>query len=404
MKIVAFAGLLTLTLLAVGPAAVGKTDEANFVERALEGLSLGPGQQSGELIVFPLVAAEIPAALAVTPDVACDDLAFSEPEFPRKRYDVTIENSGDKTALLFGGGILTGGKLDRLVPQSVLVPPKSRLDIHTLPAEYPRDKRRGESAGKFSLGTAGGHATAPAFLRERAIFDPARNLVPIFISHYLKFRDKDDRRRSLAAIDESSLLASYCDACQNELGSFEPLGTKKVVGVVTAVRGRVLTLELFGSNRLFRAYFNPINRAHTYAAAAIALRAKDLGMPVPGKDDAEKAKAAARKEAEELLEAIRSKARYRDGERPKGAIGETLLIRWASTDGTAIGLDGRLVHAVIFPENPFEEALYSRPLAVPPSGPEGGEGESLGELDRREDRGTLTEAEKRLLDRMRRRR
>jgi hypothetical protein len=59
------------------------------------------------------------------------------------------------------------------------------------------------------------------------------------------------------------------------------------------------------------------------------------------------------------------------------------------------------VHVVVFPENPFEEALYSRALRVPQD--DAGGGEPLGGLERREDRGNLSEYEKRLLERMRRR-
>ena len=47
----------------------------------------------------------------------------------------------------------------------------------------------------------------------------------------------------------------------------------------------------------------------------------------------------------------------------------------------AIGLDGRLLHAAIYPENPFEEALFSRPLEPPPES--SGMETSFGELDRR---------------------
>jgi hypothetical protein len=394
--------ILTLSALMLAPAAPAKEDAdgGNFFEQALGAITLGPGKRVDELVIFPLLAEKDPAPLPVAGDAWTKGLGFAEPDFPRKRYDLAVENGGEKTVLLFGGGVVVGGRLDRLVPRDVLVPAGSGVEIHALPAEFPKDRRK--EAAPFELNHASGRSVAPAFLRERAAFDPSRYLVPIFVSHYLAFRAPDDERRSLASIDESPLLAQYCDACHAKIAAFPGLDSKKVVGIVTAVRGRVLTLELFGTNGLFRAYFPSITRAHSYAAAAVALRAKDLGMPIPGGDVPEKTIEKARDQAEKLLAELREKSRFKEGDEIDGEVGEFLLIRSPKSDGTAIGLDGRLVHAVVYPENPFEEALYSRPFDLP----EGGSGleTTFGELERREDRGTLSEYEKRLLDRMRSRR
>ncbi|MHC5011395.1 MAG: hypothetical protein ACYTG6_10655 [Planctomycetota bacterium] len=111
-----------------------------------------------------------------------------------------------------------------------------------------------------------------------------------------------------------------------------------------------------------------------------------------------------KKEAEKLLERM-TRARYRSDDLPDGAVGEALLIRTTRDHGRAIALDGRLVHAAIFPHDPFETALYSYDLELPEEVDEdvsGGPG--VTELERRA--GTpgqrLTEYEKRLLERMRR--
>jgi hypothetical protein len=59
---------------------------------------------------------------------------------------------------------------------------------------------------------------------------------------------------------------------------------------------------------------------------------------------------------------------------------------------------------LVFPHDPFERRLYAKPL-LPPDGEQEDEDVDVGELERRADSGRrLTEYERRLLDRMRRRR
>jgi hypothetical protein len=367
---------------------------------ALEGVELGDGIVAEPLIMFPLVAKQPPAKLAVKADREAEGLTFAEPEFPARRYNLEIGNAGAGTVLMLGGGVVVGGRLDRLIESSILLPSKSRVEVEVLPAEYPRDRRA--EAKPFRLLHSTGGGLAPPFLRERAIYDPSRLLVPVFVSHFLAFREKGDKRRSLAAIDDASALNDFCIACQRGLASVPDLAEKRVVGMVVAVRGRIQTIELFGSNALFRSYFAPLLRSQVYAAAVVELRAKELGMPVPREGDANRAVRAARERAEKTLAGLRARVRTRQIRRPSGTTGESLLVRIAGATGHAAILDGRLVHTVVFPANPFEEALFSRELKPPA---ESGESETgSGALERRADRGTLSEYERRLLERMRQRR
>ena len=76
--------------------------------------------------------------------------------------------------------------------------------------------------------------------------------------------------------------------------------------------------------------------------------------------------------------------------------------------GSALLLDGRLVHLVLHPDDPFEYGLYSTALTpVDPEDADTGEDDEtpgVSELDRRAGSGArLTEAEKRLLERLRNR-
>lgn len=395
--------LVLALALAAFPAAADETSK-NFLADALAVVELGEPVRSDQIILIPLLLKEKPKdAPAVVADRATPKLSFEEPAWPERRFNVDVRNDDDRPVLLFGGGVLVGGKLDRMVPRDLLVPSGATVEVRMLPAEY-MQRYRSKPAPFTQHGTL-----APAYLRERAIRSPSRNLVPTFVSHFLEFRAKGDDRLSLAAVDESPALAKYCASCQVALATFPDIGGKRVVGYVTAVRGRVHSVELFGSNALLRTYFEPLIRAHAYAAAAIALRAKRVGFPLP--DSGAEALDKARGMAAKLLERLQGKASYRPGKLPADTAGEVLLLRAGGTNGYGIGHEGRLVHATVFPYDPFEGRLYAKRLRPPPEpkDPDDPEREdddpTLGELSRREAAGIpLTPYEQRLLERLKRRR
>jgi hypothetical protein len=361
----------------------------------LERVTLGDPMQSGPLVLVPLVIDKAPELPDVAPGLGAEGLKFREAAWPKRRFDVEVENTDDQPLLVLGGSILVGGKLDRMAPRDVLVPPGTTLEVHMLPAEYQQRYRSKPQPfhAHFTL--------APAYLRERAFANPYRNLVPTFVSHFLEFRPAGDDRLSLAAVDQSPTLAKYCVDCQAGLAKFPDVAGQRVVGFITAVRGHVHSAELFGHNSLLKAYFEPLIRAHTYAAAAIELRAARIGFRLP-KSEAD-AVAKARKMAAELLEKLQTKLRYRDGDVPAGSAGDALLFKVGGTSGYALGHGGRLVHAAVFPYDPFERRLYARPVVPPDTGEE--EEPGIAELERREASGRrLSEYEKRLLERIRKRR
>ncbi len=394
-RVVQLTLLLTIALLSA-PLADAKDKEPNFVQSFLAGVEVGPGQVTEELIIFPLIAKEKPDRLAIQPSTWAEKVGYSEPEFPKRRYNLAIASNEPKTLLVLGGTVIGGGNRDRVAPQDVLIASGERTEIRTIPAAPASDHRK--TALPFRLGSA----LAPPYIRERAEFSPSSTLVPNFVSHFLDFRNDKDKRKSLSALNASTELNKLCLPCHESLSAFPTAGGGKVIGLVTAVRGRIRSFEAFGDNRLFKAWFGPLLKSHTFAAAAIAAKAKRLRMPVPGKGDPEKALEETRKKAQKLLDSIK-KSSFRENDVPKGSIGESLIMRTSnSTRGTAIGLEGRLVHMALFPYEPFEHALFSSRLK-PPREDDGGYGESgEPELTRRlRQGGRLSEYEKRLLARMR---
>ena len=403
---ISWPSLALAVLLLAAPATVRAEDDAgakedtrNFAQRVIGDIRLGEGIQANQVTIFPLVTNVVPPETDVVADTQTPDLVFAEPEFPRRRYNVEVTNNGAAPVLLLGGTILEGGLRDRFVAHDVLLPPGKAIEIHTLPAASVNDKRK--EAKPFTVSPI----LAPPYLQEKALFGGNHNLVTGFIPHFFEFRNEGDERRSLVAINDSNQLAQYCLVCHKTLAAFpEPKEPRQqVVGSISAVRGRIQSLVIFGENRLLRAYFEPMLKGHSFAAAAIELRAKKLGIPLPGQDDPEATLLVVQEEAQRLLDRL-VLAKYRDDEVIEGQLGEALLLRTSDgTRGRALGLDGKLIHLVVFPHDPFENRLYSQNLN-PPDEDLLDDPERIGLTEGNRRAATpgqrLTEAEKRVIDRL----
>ena len=192
--------LLLVALLAAPIAGAKEEKKPNFVQSFLAGVELGLGQFTEDLIVFPLIAKEKPERLAIMPNTWAKNIAYIEPDLPKRRFNVGVANNETKPLLLLGGTLLGGGKRDRLVTHDVLVEAGGRVEMRTIVTAPPKDGRK--EAVPFRLGSS----LAPPYVRERAEFNPTNTLVPSFVSHFLDFRNPDDKRKSLSALNASSEL------------------------------------------------------------------------------------------------------------------------------------------------------------------------------------------------------
>ncbi|MDA1195760.1 MAG: hypothetical protein O2894_11320 [Planctomycetota bacterium] len=390
-----FRVLALVLITAFGAPFAGAADEApDPISSFLEGLTIGEGTATAELIIFPVLAAEAPEKLDIKPAPWSENVGYSEPDLPKRRFNVGVANNEPGLLLLLGGTILGGGHRDRVFPQDVLIPAGARVEIESIAAAPASDQRK--EAAPFRVGSA----LAPPYIRERAEFSPTNTLVPNFVSHFLDFRNDGDERKSLSAVNASDKLTKLCLPCHESLAAFPTSDEGRVVGVVTAVRGRVRSLELFGDNRLLKAWFEPLLKSQTFAAAAIAVKAKKLRMELPDQGTADETMAGLKTAAEELLVRVQ-KAKFKESDTPKNSAGEYWIFRTSnSTRGAAISNEGRMLHMAVFPYEPFESALFGARVKAP------GEDDDYGdygqaELERKSRFGRLTEYEKRLLGRMR---
>jgi hypothetical protein len=398
--------LLLGILLLAGPAPVRAEDPplpapADLAKQLAAGLKqvyLADGLQADQVTLFPVYVLAEPAPLEVAAMVSGSAFAATEVEGKPDDLRVRVLNPGPRLALLLGGSILEGGKRDRIVARDVLIPSADARIVDVLPASMAGENRK--AAADFKLLDF----LAPPYVREAAITGATKSMVPKFVSHFLDFRNPSDTRKSLAAIGEADALAEYCLVCQRSLEAWpQRKGAGVVVGGLAVVRGRVQSLELFATNAQMVAWFEPVLQSLTFPAAAMQLRAKKIGLDLPKGDEATLTAATAA--AKDLLAQLGT-ATFEPRKMADGAIGQSFKVKLKDgTVGDAIALGDRLVHLALFPDDPFDRALYSKPME-PLVGDDASDDEEsregLAELARRQASGQrLTEAEKRILDRLR---
>jgi hypothetical protein len=396
--------LLVVALLAAtapaqeAPAVPG----SETMDRMLDRVTIMQGREYGAITLFPLVLNEgetvEPLGLDVIgPAALSGAVVVRDPKWPARRYNVEFESRGERPVFVLGGTILTGGRLDRMVSENLILEPGAKVEAATLPAEYPRDMRKGKDvADRMDVSSH----LAPVYLRKEALFERGTDLVPRFVSHFIGFRQQGDTRNSLQAVSESQDLERGIRMYRDAFGNLPALYEKRVVGWVAVVGGRIYNLELFGSNEMAAAHFPALLRAHAFPTTALRLRAESLGIKLPKTADPERFRPA----IDAFLETVR-KSERRCGIKPKGTLGASCLLRRSRVRGEVLALNGRLVHAAAIADLPFQDRLYGRPLPPPP-------GETpvsdFGAMEREDGDDVpnrrLTEFEKRLLERMRSRR
>lgn len=377
------------------PAAAPKAEEV--VAASLGALKLGEGLVADQVILFPLILATPPPVLEIAPALGGATVTFEEPAAGTER--VKVKNVAPKAALLLAGTVLEGGLRDRVVREDVLLPAGATVEVPTVPGSMSTDRRKEPKPFKVA------DFLAPPYLRDSALFrSGSASITSKFISHFLEFRNEGDKRRSLAAVGGSDTLAEYCLPCQRSMAQWpDKREAGFVVGGIAVVRGRVQALDTFATNALLVGWFSPLLKSLSFPAAAIELRAKKAGVPLPGGDDPKAVLDAATAAAKALAAGL-SKATLARRELPAGAAGELFTVTLPDGErGTALVAEGALLHLSLYPRDAFEYGLYAQPL-VPLEGEDvtGTDDDTLDPFAQRAKIGArLTEQERRLLERLR---
>ena len=197
-----------------------------------------------------------------------------------KVNELEIENTGDDEIFIQGGDIVKGGKQDRVLSVSLLVPPHSgRLPVEAYCVEAGRWSPRGaEDAQRFSSAdtrlpsrraklelagaVTGGNAAASGGVgaRQQQIW---QNVARIQGKLSENIGAPVAAPRSQTSLQLSLENGSLAREQAEYLKALEPRGSEAsdIVGYVFAVNGKVNSADIYSSNALFRKLWPTLLRA-----------------------------------------------------------------------------------------------------------------------------------------------
>ena len=351
---------LLVCLVFVSPARTEIPEGVDFIKAVFDVIELGDPIETETVILYPILAPRVPRDPGVTAQTRTKALSFAEPKKTRLKHDLEVTNNSDQPVLLLGGTVVEGGKRDRLVRRDHVIAPNATLVVRALPASAGSETRKEAIPFKMS------DAMAPLYLRAKADHGGSESTVTHFIERWLDMRDDGDERKSLAALSESSKLQKYTLRDREKASGLpKSMEDKLVVGVVASMYGRVQGLLLFGSNELLAAHVDTLVKGSTYASAAIELRAKQAGIPVPGEEDVEATRAAVAKDVKKLMANLQ-KAKIKQNKSDPGEAADRYAIKCSDqSSGYAVVHQGKLAHLAIYKYDLFANKLYGGKVAEP---------------------------------------
>ena len=275
--------------------------------------------------------------------------------------ELQIENTGPEQVFVQAGDIVKGGKQDRVLTVSFLLPPKSgRMPIASFCVEQGRWSARGrEEVAKFSSA----HEAMPSVSALLAMAAPptqpsnprpSAGVAVGSLPHAMRDRDEVSRKQKKvwdsvastqnklasglsASVNSPRSASSLQLSLENEklkqaragyLEALKPSGEKEadVVGYVVAINGRIAAANVYPSNALFRKMWEKQLAAMvTEAIGERSRAAAPKPAPAPAEassflDEAEKGKsyerrlaAGLRQETRDADKALYSESRTADG-------------------------------------------------------------------------------------------
>ncbi len=227
--------------------------------------------------------------------------------------ELTIENASDQFLFLQEGDRLQGGKQDRIIITSLIVPPRSgKMAVPTFCIEQGRWAAGLQGA---AFGNASNTVLAGKDVRTAAKVTPARGgqaAVWREVAYQKMVAERalgaKNTNTSLNETLDSPEVKKLCDACGKALGGL-PGKHKDAVGVAVAVNGRLEEVNVYPNHDLFARIYPRLLESYALQAA---LTKKDKGAkgPAVAADDVKKFMTAG-KEKERRFEDIDKDNRLR---------------------------------------------------------------------------------------------
>jgi len=302
----------------------------NLISETLAGLKLGAPQVHLNLALFPLIAESdrAPGYLLLDEALGRKLAHVREVSAEGRVPELAFENSSAEKILLVDGDELVGAKQNRILNLTILVGGGQKLVIPVTCVEQGRWRYH-----NADFGSAGRALFAKARARKMSqVTESMLTAQTRSANQSQVWADVADKVASFGARSETLAMGDAYESRSGQVGAYvrafraEP----RQQGVVVAIDGRPVGLELFDSAEAFSRYLEKLVRSYALDAIETA-----KGKPL----------APSEAEVRRFLDSIRAA----DGERfPALGEGEDIRLTGKGVAGGALVLDGRLVHLAGF--------------------------------------------------------
>ena len=301
---------------------------ARSLDALLDRVTIGEPMHSGAITLFPLSGSNGRPSRYILLDNALErDLAFiTEVSEGGSVPELSIENRSDRPVLILEGDVLIGAKQNRVVNLTVLVPPKSRLQLPVSCVERGRWnwKRRDFAVSRSAPLDLRRNKTAAMIEEKKRSGRRTSNQMRVWqdVSTVLSCVNAHSETDSLedAYVSSRSKLRRTLDTLKLPAGA---------TGFIVALNGRVVGLDLFDSVKTAERCWTRLSESYALSALHLPPAEKPATLDMAGR----------------FLCQTRKSLR---GSATTLGLGAELEIDSAWLTGTGLWYDDRIVHLAAF--------------------------------------------------------
>ena len=204
--------------------------------------------------------------------------------------NLTLVNSSDKSVFLLAGEVIIGGKQDRIIGRNTIIPANTKLQVPVYCVEHGRwtgDTKEFTTAKALAHGRLRGQAS---FESQEDVWNEvaAKNE-----AH--KTTSQTGTYRKVATQQSDGTNAGWQKRIDTAIAKISAGDRDKMIGYAVSLNGKVATVDVFGSPKLFRKLEKKL--VSSYVTEAVDLKVAANLKPPTAKDvkdfiaDADKAKA-----------------------------------------------------------------------------------------------------------------
>ena len=234
--------------------------------------------QVDSLTLTPIAATRT-ALAAKQPDLLVLDEGMSSKAVRITEFDegdvnnLTFKNTSEKPVFLLAGEVVIGGKQDRIIGRNTVIPAKTTQQVPVYCVEH---GRWAVQTSEFTTANALAHGR----LRAQASYASQQDVWNEVASKNAarKITSSTDTYRTVAKQQSDGTLATVQKKVDAALAKVTPADRARMVGYVVSLNGKVATVDMFSSPKLFAKLETKLVRS--YITEAVDLEAaKNIKAP-----------------------------------------------------------------------------------------------------------------------------